>query len=337
MSKDAWFFKRHRAFEMSWGRGMRLLAAVALLSLLGACGGDEETTGGGDQQVDVAEFCEGYVEGEQAFTEGPELDEEGQPTEQGLEQFRNTVEPFVTQVEENTPEDIESEVGTVLDGVRSTLDSGDPAATQTPEFVEAETAVDEYVYDKCEFEAKQEFVAVNYAYQEVPQSLSEGRTAFRMDNEGTEVHEAVIFRINDDSNRPIQELLQAPDEQMEQNLEFRGVAIADPDTSGYVVADLDAGRYALVCFIPVGTMSFEQLTQEGEEEGASPSPGASPGTTASPGGSPSPTSASPTPTRAAATPTPSATATGSPAPGGPQGEEAPPHFTRGMVTELTVS
>ena len=171
-----------------------------------------------------------------------------------------------------------------------------------------------------------------------------------MDHEGTEVHEAVIFRIKDDSNRPIQELLQAPElvppaqqtplsievqEQIEQNLEFRGVAIADPGTSGYAVADLDAGRYALVCFIPVGTMSFEQLTQEGEE-GASPSPGASPGTTASPGGSPSPTSASPAPTPAA-TPTPTATATGSPAPGGPQGEEAPPHFTRGMVTELTVS
>lgn len=354
MSREVASFRGNpgRTLPVTWGRTLRLLASLCLVALLGAaCGGGEEEEPGqaaGGEEVNIEEFCEGAIEAEATFIQGPETDEEGDPTEEGLEEFRNSMRPFLDQIAENTPEEIESEVDTVVDAVRQAIDTGDPSAVETPEFLEAEQGLDAYVYDNCEFDAQQEVVAVNYAFQQVPQSLSPGLTAFRLDNQGTEVHEAVIFRINDNVQSNIQEILELPEEQAEQQMEFRGVAVAEPGNAGYTTADLDAGRYAVVCFIPVGTTSFEQLGPPpgSEEEGATPSPGdtpaaASPRATGTPTSAATPTSmatptaaASPTGTAQAATPTP--TATGSPGAAG--GEEGPPpHFTQGMFAEFTVS
>ncbi len=322
----------------------RLLAVMALAALLlAACGGGEEAPEeAGREEPDLAAFCEGAIEAEAAFVEGPEMDEQGNPTEEALEQFRNRIEPLVDQFDENKPEEIESEVDTVVREVREALESGDTSSLETREFFEAETVLDEYVYDNCEFDAKQEFTAVNYAFQGIPQTLSAGRTAFRMDNRGTELHEAVIFRINDNVQQNVQEIFSLPEEQAEQNVEFRNATLANPGTPAFVTADLTPGRYAVVCFIPVGVTSLEQLEElDGEEEGATPSPGASPTGTASPGGTPSPTAAA-TPTgaaspTAAATPTPTPTETGSPSPGAGGEQPGPPHFTQGMFAEFTVS
>lgn len=303
------------------GLRVRLLALVAVLALLGAaCGGAEERPTGDDgEEIDLVAFCEGAITGEARFSEGPELDDEGNPTEESLEELRTDMEPLLADIEQNTPEEISSEVETVLGGVRSALETGDPAAFQNVEFMEADTAMDEYVFENCEFDATEEFVAVDYAYEGLPETLSPGRTAFRLDNQGSEVHEAVIFRINDDVDTPLRELLDLPDDEVEEMIQFRGVTFAGPGDAGYGVVELDAGRYGFICFIPVGTTSMESLFEEGEEgdegEGASPTP------TDSPTASPSPT--------------------GSPAEGDEddEGEGAgpPPHFTEGMFAEVTVS
>lgn len=299
------------------GLRVRLLALVAVLALLGAaCGGAEETPTGDDgEEIDLAAFCEGAITGEARFSEGPELDDEGNPTESGLASLRTDMEPLLADIEQNTPEEISSEVETVLQGVRDGLETGDPESFQNMEFMEAEAALDEYVFENCEFDATEEFVAVNYAYQGLPATLSPGRTAFRLDNQGSEVHEAVIFRINDDVDTPLRELLDLPDEEVEEMIQFRGVTFAGPGDAGYGVVELDPGRYGFICFIPVGTTSMEALFEGDEGEGASPTP------TGSPTASPSPT--------------------GSPAEGdedeNEDGEGPAPHFTEGMFAEVTVS
>lgn len=306
---------------------------MALLALLGAaCGGDD---GGGDAgagDIDLASFCEGAIEGEARFIEGPETDDQDNPTEEGLEQFRNDMEPFIEQIDQNTPEEIESEVDEVLEAVRTAVEEGDQSATESEEFVEAESVLDEYVYDNCDFDAKEEFTAVDYAYQDVPQTMDAGLIALRMQNEGTEVHEAVIFKFAENEQRSIQDLLSLPEDQGEQALEFRTAGFAGPGAVGFAVADLDAGRYAMVCFIPLGTKSLEALEEGGPGEGASPEAAASPGGTASPT---SPVS----PTTGLTTPAASPTVAGSPPAGEQQGEGegGPPHFTQGMVTEFRVT
>ena len=91
------------------------------------------------------------------------------------------------------------------------------------------------------------------------------------------------------------------------------MTFASPGSQGYAVVDLDAGRYGMVCFIPVGTESLDEL--EGPEGGESPEATASPTGAASPTGTASP-------------------------PAGGEGEGdggPPPHFTRGMVAEFSVA
>ena len=336
MSKSDLFRRSHRHNPASrCRRTTRLLAVLTALALTAtACGnGGDGPTGTGDEEIDLAAFCENVIAGEARFQQGPETDDQGNPTEEGLEEFRNEIQPHLTEIEQNTPEEIQSEIETVLSAVRTALDEGDTAALESLEFFEAESVMDEYVFDNCEIENKQEFVAVNYEYQGVPETLEAGQTGLRMENRGTEVHEAIVFRINDDVDTPIRELLDLPEEEAEASMEFRGAAFAGPGEAGSAVIDLDPGRYAFVCFIPVGTTSMQALFEEGgEEEGASPAAGASP----APTGTPTPTgtpaaAASPTPT---ATPTPA----GSPGAGEGEGEEGPPaHFTQGMFVELTVS
>jgi hypothetical protein len=315
-------------------RKLRWLAVLAALMLLAsACGGDDADTGdGGDaggEEIDLAAFCEGAIEGEAVFTRGPETDEEGNPAEGSLEQLKSDIEPHIEAIEQNTPQEIESEVDAVLEAVRSALETGDQESTQNPEFLEAETVLDEYVFENCEFDNQQEFAAVDYAYEAVPASLSAGRVAFRMDNRGDEVHEAVFFKIAEGEQRSMQELLALPEEQVEQVAEFQGVTFAPPGTQGYAVVDLEAGRYSMVCFIPVGTESLDEL---GPPEG-----GESPGATSSPTGTASSPAASPT----GASPTAAASPTSTASPGAAgegEGEEGPtPHFRRGMVAEFTVS
>lgn len=303
---------------------VKWLAAVAVLALLGAaCAPADEGTDGTAQEdepaegtdeeaeeIDLAAFCDALIEGEQLFTAGPELDEEGNPTPESLEQLRTDMEPLLEDIEQNTPEEVSSEVDTVLSGVRTALEEGDPASIESPEFFEADAALDEYAYGNCDLENKVDIAAVNYAFQDLPDEIDSGQVALRMDNQGEEVHEAVVLRIDDETDLSVEELLELPEEEGEELAEFKGVAFAAPGDQGYAVMDLEPGRYAFVCFIPVGTETLDQLfeafaAEEEEAEGAEGE--GEQGEDAGQEGE-----------------------------AGEEQEGPPPHFTQGMFAEVTV-
>lgn len=301
----------HKLAEIRrWRRLVALTAVAALIAV--ACGGDEGVQGGDAPEqtptaaaIDLAAFCDAAIQAEALFQAGPELDEQGNPTEEGVQQFSEQLQSLLDDLEQNAPEEVSSEVDSIVQDVRQSLDQEDRSATQTREFFQADAAVDDYVFENCELGSTQEITAVNYAFEDVPATLSAGQVGIRLDNQGTEVHEAVIFRINDDVEMSIEELLELPEEEAEAMAEFRAVAFAGPGSTGSAVVDLKAGRYALVCFIPVGTTSMEALFAGPEgAEGESPTAGESPAEAATEGG---------------------------------PGEEGPPHFTRGMFTEFEVS
>lgn len=256
------------------GNPIRALAVVALVASVGAgCGDDGDdaadppetsadtespTTPPDDgTDVDLATFCEAAIGGEAVFLAGPALDAQGNPTPDGLEQFESDIEPFLADLEEHAPAEVAGAVETVVAGVRSAIEGGDASATESPEFFEADSTVDAYVYDRCDLDATEEIVAVNYAFDEVPETVAAGQVGIRLDNQGTEVHEAVLLRIDDDADESVEDLLALPEEEAMELTEFAGVAFAGPGEQGYAVADLDPGRYALVCFIPVGTTSLD--------------------------------------------------------------------------------
>ncbi len=294
---------------------LRRAIAVTLCGLLMAACSTAQETGAGEAttaqpssrpspsatDVDLATFCDAAIEGEQIFIAGPELDEEGNPTPEGLETFAQEITPLLDDMESNAPAEVANEVNLVVEAARQAVEQDDPSSTETLEYFQADDAVDAFVYENCELETSQEIVTVDYAYEGVPASLPAGEVGIRLDNQGDEVHEAVIFRINDDVDMDIEELLQLPEEEAEPQVEFTGVAFAAPGENGSAVVDLVPGRYALVCFIPLGTTSLEALFEQ---------PAASEGSSEG-----------------------SATATE----GGSEGSaEGPPHFTQGMVAELEV-
>lgn len=300
--------------DMTWLRpGLGLVMAGALV--VTGCGTAEEEPVAGPTgtagEIAASDFCAGAIATESVLEAGPELDDEGNPTATGLEQFDELVRSSIEQMETNAPAAIADSVEVVVENVEEQLEERDPSVTNTVEFFEADAAVDEWVFEECDLQERHEITAVNYGFEDVPSTMSAGQVGIRLDNQADEFHEAVVFSVND-PEMGIGEILKLPEEQARDKLTFKGVAFAGPGEQGSSVIELDTGRHAIVCFIPVGTTSLEDLLA------------------AAPGGAETPTEGViPTPD---ATPTGDATPTEEPAGAG----EAPPHFTRGMFAEFQV-
>ena len=276
------------------GRRLTLLTMVAVLAT--ACGGDtsgsaadgqgaatpaegEQATGAPAEVtaapaagIDVAAFCDSAIEGEQLFNAGPELDEAGNPTAEGLEEFRGQLDPIIATLETHAPDEVAADVEALASALRTALEEGDQGAMQTPEVLQADAAVDAYVFEHCELGTTEEVVAVDYAFEDVPQTWSAGQVGVRLDNQGEELHEGIVLRISDDVDLSINELLALPEDEAMQMAEFRGAVFAAPGEQASAVMDLTPGRYALVCFIPVGTTSLDEVAgpETGDDDAGPP-------------------------------------------------------------------
>lgn len=139
--------------------------------------------------------------------------------------------------------------------------------------------------------------AMDYAYSGDFATIDAG-TKLQLKNESTkELHELVAFAIPATETRPVGELLQLPEAELEALVagEPATVIIAPPGGSDQIIPVGDGtltapGRYAIICAIPVGADPTEYLTAANDP-----------------------------------------TATGAPDVAG-----GPPHFTKGMFAEITV-
>jgi plastocyanin len=101
---------------------------------------------------------------------------------------------------------------------------------------------------------------VDYAFAGIPDAVDAG-TVLGFRNEGDEPHEMAVFRINDDVELSIQELLALPEDEVGEMVQQTGFAIADPgEDAEETVTVAEAGNYAMLCFIPVGTTSIPEGT-----------------------------------------------------------------------------
>lgn len=102
--------------------------------------------------------------------------------------------------------------------------------------------------------------ATDYAFENLPKSVSAGTTLKLKNSSAKELHEMVVFRIPDGERRSVQELVKLPEP--EQEVIFGGgkpamVLLAPPGGGEMIKAVGDGklterGRYAVVCYIPVG-------------------------------------------------------------------------------------
>lgn len=121
-----------------------------------------------------------------------------------------------------------------------------------------------------------EVTLVDYDFEGLPATVAAG-TRFTVVNESeTELHELVAFRLPDGEGRALAELLALPPEEMGPALggEPAAVLLAAPGGPQIdAVGDgtmAEAGRYAILCFIPTGADPDEYLTAAAETEGGPP-------------------------------------------------------------------
>jgi hypothetical protein len=227
--------------------GLAIVAALALIG--GACGDDDDDAATDDTTQETTETTEQAAGGEDvaAFCE----------TRVGLEQAFNAEQPdaaaitgLLGDLEASAPSELAANA-TGLSGVLATAaeSGGDP--TEDPAFGENIGPIDEFTLTECGYETVAA-TGVEYSFEGVPETVPAGIVGFELINDGAEPHEMVILRINDGVTGTVEELLALPEEEAMQNLTFVGAAFAEPGQSGATFPELEAGRYAAACFVPVG-------------------------------------------------------------------------------------
>jgi plastocyanin len=117
---------------------------------------------------------------------------------------------------------------------------------------------------------------VDYGYEDLPDTVSTGTHVSFVNESEEELHELVAVRILDDVDLSVEELVELPEEEVDQYLEPGPpamVLIAPPGEEGFaVVGDgsfSEPGRYAIVCFIPTGA-DPDEFMAAAEEGGDGP-------------------------------------------------------------------
>jgi hypothetical protein len=141
-----------------------------------------------------------------------------------------------------------------------------------------------------------EVTAIDYGYEDLPDSVEAGTRLTLTNASGKELHELVAVLLPADEERSVEDLVKLPQEELEAL--FAGepamVLLAPPSGAEMIPAVGDGtlsepGRYGVFCAIPVGADPDEYLDAAATSQG-----------------------------------------------GPPEVEGGPPHFTQGMYGELTV-
>lgn len=228
-------------------RVVALCAAVLLTAA--ACGGDDGDDSAAAPSAAAEEtaaesneaFCEAVVAAE---TQVLAASSGGDPS--GIEELLATAEDTV-------PPELEEQMGVVAATVREALETRDDRAFESEEFSQNEEEVDQWVADNCGFE-QIDVTAVDYAFQGVPETIPAGTVMFAFSNEGKEMHEMLTVRYKDPSTT-IEDLMKLSDKEAQKAIDFLGASFGPPGASDVEGKELTPGKYALLCFVPVGSTS----------------------------------------------------------------------------------
>lgn len=217
----------------------RASAALIVLTIAGgltACGDD----------ADASAFCDGVVDFTGAVAN---LDVSEESTEEEVKAGGDALAKAFKPVLANVPEDLESDAKQ-LDDVITSLEGGDASKLDDAAF-ETYTSLVDGAVEECEYPGAA-VTAKDYAF-DAPDTVTAGSVAFSFDNTSdAEEHEMIILRKQDGVDLSWEELLELPEEEAMSKTEFVAAAFAPPGESSSSLATLEAGDYAMVCFIPVG-------------------------------------------------------------------------------------
>lgn len=233
------------------------LFALTLFAGLAACGDDEDTGSGdddatatdeGEQAAGNDEFCTSLVEFNGAVLSS-EVDDTS--SEEDIVATGEQLAPLFEEVSTNAPASLEEDAEKIQSYIDPLLE-GDAEAFSSDATFEEYTAFVDAAIGECEFETVA-VEGVDYAFEGVPETIEAGTVAFDFTNgSDAEEHEMLIIRKADGVAQSFEEILQLSEEESQSLVEFKAAAFAPPGESSGTLAELTAGDYAMICFIPVG-------------------------------------------------------------------------------------
>ncbi|MGH9212714.1 MAG: hypothetical protein ACRD2C_18900 [Acidimicrobiales bacterium] len=256
-----------------WLRSGGALVAIVALLAAAACGDDDSDTTAAEDADDSADadeaagsdtdldaYCEAVLALEMAPP--PDIDFATATPEEiaaGLQAHAaDTMRPLADEVLAVAPDELADDLD-AMDGALTELEAtGDIAVFDQPEAAEASDRLHSFDLDNCGWTTT-DITATNYAFDGIPDELPTGVTSFEMTNDGTDVHEFVLFRKNDGVTQSAEDLLALPPEEALQQVTQVGFQdLVSPGDASYSVVDLAAGDYVAVCFLPVGMTSEQE-------------------------------------------------------------------------------
>lgn len=172
------------------------------------------------------------------------------PTAAQTKKIQTKIDSILDDAEAAVPAEIEPQV-TAAAGV---LRQGFEAAFEDPALEENGKAIDAWAADNCGYQVV-DVHASEYQFDGIPKTLEPGRTVFRLTNGGKELHELGVARIK--TKTPLKKLI-ASQKRAEKETEFGAGTFAVQDDVAFAYVDLKNGRYAAVCFVPVGSVDPEE-------------------------------------------------------------------------------
>jgi hypothetical protein len=244
-------------------RGMRRFNYLALgvLVLAGAaCGGGGKSTGvqGSPAPTSAAPspsasmtalqtYCDRVYQTENVTQPSVPTGATPEQIKQADQSYAQKILPLVTEAEQNAPAEIHADVTLILDKVKVGADSGDLSALSSADVQGAFKRTHTYEVANCGWQVVNA-VAVEYAFQGIPATLSPGRVDIELSNQGKESHDLVLVRHNAGVTETTADLLKLPKAEYSKKLTAVGRTFTRAGENSYLLTSVEPGNYAVVCF-----------------------------------------------------------------------------------------
>lgn len=229
---------------------------------------DEETAGGGVTTTteaasggDTETFCKELIAIQSTEPDIPEGASEVDEQKIQEQFFKDRFLPQARRIREAAPAEVKDEVSEIV----TLFEEKGPESFEDDRFNELDRTVNEHAVGACDAE-KVSVKAVDYAFQGVPGTVEAGPVGFFFENTGTELHEMVLLRKNDDTKESFEQIVKLPRDEGEKKVTALGGAFAFPGKEDVRLVELEEGEYAMVCFIPVGSTP-DKAESDKEPEG----------------------------------------------------------------------
>ena len=234
-------------------RAAAVLAPVVLAAVTFAgCSSSDDVAEEGN------EYCDARLEFETAGE--PDIDAdvltEDQQVAEAKQFASESLRPIADRLVAAAPAELAGDIAVLSDAVREVEETGRLDVFETVEAKDARGRVHGFDLQACGWSADA-VSATEYMFEGLPAILVGDAFSFEFSNAGQELHEMVLFRKEAGTSERIQDLVSLPEEELRTKLTFVASTSAPPGDRDYVVANLEAGQYGIVCFVPVGATSEE--------------------------------------------------------------------------------